>query len=138
MFRRELALRPNCLLTRRPIWILTKSPVSRLFPSNYPWSGLQDFLSQHGYVVSFRSFKSLARSCNEVGHIVCEPDLFSKIDPQITQSSHLTFTLVSKTEIPALPQNIFQVSILAQPAHAFYSKMLDHCIVLAELDYLKG
>lgn len=135
MFSRELVLRPNCLLTRRPLQIITRphNILYRTFSSAYPWKHLEWFLYQHGYQVE-RIYQ--VSDLKPQSHILC--DIQTYTDLLTRRQSGNTVTVVSTNPINCSDEDIYQISIEPQKTPDFYSKILDHCIALAEIDYLNG
>lgn len=135
MFIRELALRPNCLLTRRPIQILTrpKNILGRLIRPLNSWIQLRYFLYQHGYQVEL--IHHITQVQND-RHIICDEATYMNLMDQLDTNN--TLTVVSTQPLNVDNKTTYQVYTQAHRNREFYSKMLDHCIVLAEYDYLKG
>lgn len=141
MFCRELVLRPNCLITRKPLWILItrpERPWERLWSSKNPWKGLRHFLFQHGYQVNLLDVSSWPRKTYHSGHFLGETALIQKLDPHLVSLADSTFTCISEIETMPLSENMFQVRVHPRATNNFYLKILDHCIALAERDYLQG
>lgn len=120
MFYRELVLRPNCLLTRRPIRI--DSGPSCFFSWRDPWKGLRHYLGQHGY--------PLTKDSSISAHVLCK-----NLDAWTT-SPLSTLTVIVPHPLSNLPHGAFQILTEPKDSEEFYSLVLDHCIHLAELDYL--
>lgn len=118
MFKRELVLRPNCLLTRRPIYLLT-GPRSIFYYRN-PWKELHNFLYQHGYKVfvfklPFQSkvqregyLKAMIEKLHQ-SHIMCDGTTYQELSPIFNQIKNSTITVLSDSHLVNLPEHTFQV-----------------------------
>jgi hypothetical protein len=118
MLKRELALRPNCLLTRRPIYLLT-GPRS-IFYYRSPWKALHNYLYQHGYKVfvfklPFQSktaredyLRAMQTKLNQ-SHIICDATTYEQLKQILCQIENSTITVLSRYSIINLPENSFQI-----------------------------
>lgn len=138
MFKRELVLRPNCLLTRRPIYLLT-GPRS-IFYYRSPWKELHNYLYQHGYKVfvfklPFQSptqkaayVKAMLTKLNQ-SHIVCDATTYQELQPLLSQTENSTLTVLTDSQLVNLPQKTFQVVMnhkvfsLSYSLHQAYLKL---------------
>jgi hypothetical protein len=120
MFKRELALRPNCLLTRRPIYLLT-GPRS-IFYYRSPWKALHNFLYQHGYKIfvfklPFQDktqregyLKAMITQLNQ-SHIMCDAITYQELRPLLEQAKNSTITVLTDSLLGNLPDQTFQISM---------------------------
>lgn len=118
MFKRELVLRPNCLLTRRPIYLLT-GPRS-LFYYRSPWKALHNFLYQHGYKVHvfklpFQSkiqregyLHAMIAKLNQ-SHIMCDATTYQELRQVLNQTKNSTLTVLTDSVLVNLPEQTFQI-----------------------------
>ena len=118
MFKRELVLRPNCLLTRRPIYLLT-GPRS-IFYYRSPWKALHNFLYQHGYKVfvfklPFQAktqregyLKAMINKLNQ-SHIMCDATTYQELRPLLEQTKNSTITVLTDSLLVNLPEQTFQI-----------------------------
>lgn len=118
MFKRELVLRPNCLLTRRPIYLLT-GPRS-IFYYRSPWKALHNYLYQHGYKVFIFKLPFQAKSQREgylkamlaklnQSHIICDATTYQELEPLLIKTENSTITVLTDSQLVNLPKKTFQV-----------------------------
>jgi hypothetical protein len=118
MFKRELVLRPNCLITRRPIYLLT-GPRS-IFYYRSPWKALQYYLVEHGYKVFVfklpfqvkaqrESFLKAMKSKLNQAHVMCDATTYQELKPVLEQLSDSTITILSDYQLINLPDHTFQI-----------------------------
>lgn len=132
MFKRELALRPNCLLTRRPIYLLTRPRI--LFSLRSPWKKLHYFLHEHGYrIFIIKAEHDLNQRVDQLNqsHIFCDSITYNKFREIFVKNEHSTLTILSDSFLPDLPKDVFQILNNRNS----YDQILDHCVHLAELDF---
>lgn len=171
-----MKLKPNCLITRRPIRLIT-GPRS-LFFYNQPWGGLPNALYQHGYIAELLHLPftntDLGKSVfnqkviGQPTHFIVDLTTYFELNLQPEKSPHCTFTVITSKEKAALihrkPENLFffdpdyktwKLSYFlhqkwcssrsiptSPPDHLFlnadlqtYYRFIDHCVMLAELDF---
>ncbi len=138
MFKRELVLRPNCLITRRPLCLLT-GPRS-LFYYRSPWQALHHYLFQHGYKVEIMKlpFQSYPQRENYLklmlgkltqSHIMCDATTYRELGSILSQAEQSTMTVFTDTKLDNLPKGTFQLKMnypvfsLAYGLHKFYVKL---------------
>lgn len=159
----KIALKPNCLLTRRPLKLVS-GPKS-IFFYRYPWAELPEVLYEHGYMVEVFNLpfnnkelrrKSFTLQLSQLNnsHIIIDDITYIEFSDVLKQVENSTVTIIGKTFNPAYktfslgyslhtlwlkffglavtqPENVF----LNAPQTTLYS-FIDHCIHLAELDFL--
>lgn len=159
----NLALRPNCLLTRYPLVFIT-GPRS-LFYHEKLGGFLQDFTAAHGYVVRspampFRSpilrqlhlrnwLKQQPEGCF---HFILSENTYNEFREFWLSFESSTFTLVPRDLPQTLPREPWSYRLhrffcaimgtsadpyeqtLPDNSPEFYDRFLDHCIELAEND----
>lgn len=121
MFKPKLALRPNCLLTRRPIVILQTAKAG-LFSSN-PYQYAHYFLTEHGYQVSLKPLSEISyiKKSHVFLDIPKDSSTLSSDELQKLIDSESTLSLVDTKLAPQQTQEL--------------EKLLDLCVQLAELDF---
>ena len=130
MFKRELALRPNCLLTRRPIYLLT-GPRS-IFYYQYPWKELHNYLYQHGYKVfvfklPFHSkvarfdYLNAVLAKLDLSHVICDATTYQEVKPLLNKIQQATVTVLSDYHLMNLPEQSFQILMNYQVFSLSYS-----------------
>lgn len=118
MFKRELVLRPNCLLTRRPIYLLT-GPRS-IFYYRSPWKALHNFLYQHGYKASVFKlpFQSLTQRHDYLmamkdklnqSHIFCDRTTYEQLSDILKQTKNTTVTVLTASPLNLLAPQTYQI-----------------------------
>lgn len=156
----NLALRPNCLLTKYPLAFIS-GPRS-LFHHERLGAGLQDFLAAHGYrvfcpVLPFRSSalrrevlrKWLAVQVDKNFHFFLSPKTQMEFGDLLQSGPETTFTNAADfaKESPSTPLHyrLHELFCLMNQtradsfkdtvpfeSRAFCDRILDHCIELAE------
>lgn len=138
MFKRELALRPNCLLTRRPLYFLT-GPRSLFYYRN-PWKDLHNFLYQHGYKVSVIKLPFQSHSDRKIylksfisqmdqAHFFCDAITYQELKPLLDQTERSTITVFSEINLHYLPDTHHQILMnhkvksLSYVLHQIYLKL---------------
>lgn len=107
MFKSELVLRPNCLLTRRPLVFLT-GPRS-LFYYQKPWQSVFYYLSEHGYKVQviklpFRKTADRIKYLKKIlgliskHHIFCDSCSFNELFSVLSGLNQSSLTVMSKNK----------------------------------------
>ncbi len=105
-----MKLKPNCLITRRPIRLIT-GPRS-IFFYNHPWGGLPDALYEHGYKAELLhlpfSNTALRKSVlnqrlhdSEIQtgvHFVVDLKTYQELNIQPNYSPQCTFTIIASKE----------------------------------------
>ncbi len=170
-----MKLKPNCLITRRPIRLIT-GPRSVFF-YNKPWGSLTYALQEHGYKAELLQLpfsnpelrKSVFDKSNQPIHYIVDLVTYHELNIQPDNSPQSTFTVISSKEkinsINQKTENLFFFDpeyrtfhlgyFLHQkwcasrsiqtpsPENLFlnadlktYYRFIDHCVVLAELDFL--
>ncbi len=174
----ELVLRPNCLLTRRPLILVTS--LRSIFFYKKPWGDLPNYLYQHGYQISLlhlpfnhleRRKVALNRQIERLqgAHIFCDRFTYSEFKNQFHHATESTVTVFSDEPIQLNSQvdtycfttsyhtknilfklhQLFLSYILKTPVKdlptaseslhlspdVINSKILDHCVQLAEDDF---
>lgn len=100
----NFTLRPNCLLTRRPIWFLT--PPRSLFFYKNPWGYVTHFLYEHGYAVDiFRlDFQNITHQKIKIQthlldlshkHLFMDRVTYANLKPILQQIEGSTITVIS-------------------------------------------
>jgi len=169
-----MKLKPNCLLTRRPVFLIPS--VRSLFFYQKPWGNLESVLFDHGYKVSILSipfnrielrqkafYQSLSKLNNS--HIVIDQATYVEFENQLSQVKNSTITVTTTNENKSDPSNyhIFNVpkvrttlsyilhkswlssrhisvpdssSLFVNADHETFYRFIDHCVKLAELDFM--
>jgi hypothetical protein len=173
MFHSELALRPNCLLTRRPLVFLT-GPRS-VFYYQTPWQKAYYYLTEHGYQAQivklpFQKISDRIQYTRNVlrqlenSHIFCDQITYQQLSEALTDLKDSTLTVFADQNFESSDKNLYKFQttetgfslsyflhqkylqfkglstpsygeLLQNPSAKTYSKLLDHCIQLAELDF---
>ena len=156
----NLVLRPNCLLTKYPL-VFISGPRS-LFHYEKPGRDLQDFLAAHGYrvfspILPFRSKalrfemlrKWLEKQEDQSFHFFLSPEVEMEFGELLKSGKDSTFTNLSRFAETRLGTPLYyrlhQIFCFMNQCHAedyndtlplrspaFYDRILDHCIELAE------
>lgn len=172
MDTKELALRPNCLLTRRPIKIIPG--LNSLLLNNKGWQNIETYLFEHGYntTLIFLPYnnKQLRKSCYmkihdqlENSHILMNRTTYLEFQSMLNLLTHSTLSILSCKNEVFLNKNISTLVMPQQKSTAnfslhslfmrlmkndpgapnenlltysdvIYSKILDRCVELAEID----
>lgn len=161
----NLALRPNCLLTKYPL-VFVSAPRS-LFYHEKLGGQLQDFIEAHGYMVfspamPFRSTalrrqylsQWLSRQNFTAYHFIMADQTYNELKDVLPQTEGCTFTrlptirLKDETQEPLSYQlhRLFSKTmgtltpphdqVLLNRSLEFYDRFLDHCVDLAENEAL--
>lgn len=115
-----MKLRPNCLLTRKPIFLI--SPHRSIFYYKKPWESLRNLLYQHGYKVEifhlpFRGthlrhqFLQKKISQLEHSHIVIDPVSYTEFKDCFKNLEHSTLTVITPDNSQVIPQQFDQKSL---------------------------
>lgn len=170
----QLVLRPNCLLTRRPLKFIT-GPRS-LFFYKKPWGDIPEILYEHGYKVElislpFRSSElrkevlQLQKRRLDHSHVFIEMTTFLELGATNFPHSDSTLTVVSNSPVHQWPEihyfePRYSTTSLAYTLHQkwcalshiltpdlnetltnapreTWDRLIDHCIELAELDFIE-
>lgn len=157
----NLALRPNCLMTKYPLVFITGT--RSLFFFEKLGGNLQDYIAAHGYVVlnpilPFRSrslrklsLKNwLSSQNNKRFHFVLSRNTHQEFDSILNEYKDSSFTISDDLKMPSVPTEPLQYklhrlfcrlqghtpavycSTLPDKSTEFYERFLDHCIELAE------
>lgn len=106
MWKPKLALRPNCLLTRRPIVFI--SPTLGPFFYKKPWSEALHFLYEHGYKVSLcrlpfndseKRTQTFVSKNIESSHLIMDKNTFYEVRGYLAQLKNCTVTVISDSVI---------------------------------------
>lgn len=159
----KIELKPNCLLTKRPLKLVS-GPKS-IFFYRAPWGLLPEVLYEHGYRVSVmqlpfnnkelrqKAFTNRLAELNDC-HIVIDEKTYLEFSAPLKNVKNSTITIIGDTYKPAYkttsliynlhrvwlkfhgfeatsPQNLF----LNADKNIWYA-FIDHCVKLAELDFL--
>ena len=159
----KLELKPNCLLTKRPLKLVS-GPKSIFFYQK-PWSDLPEVLFEHGYRASVFQLpfnnkdlrqKAFANRLSELdhSHVVIDEKTYQEFSEALKQLKNSTINIIGETFKPnyktfslsydlhrrwlqflgytaTSPQNLF-INADKTVWYAF----IDHCVKLAELDFL--
>lgn len=159
----KIELKPNCLLTKRPLKLVS-GPKS-IFFYRTPWGLLPEVLYEHGYRASVMQLpfndkelrqKAFAHRLAELNdcHIVIDEKTYQEFSAPLKNVKNSTITIIGKNYKPAYqttsltynlhrawlkflgfeatsPQNLF----LNADKNTWYA-FIDHCVKLAELDFL--
>jgi hypothetical protein len=102
------ALKPNCLITRRPVLFLT--PPRSLFYYKDPWGWVSHILTEHGYKVSvfqipFQNTKNqkiiLEKNMTSLqkNHLFVDAVTFNNLKDVLENIEHSTLTVISEKNI---------------------------------------
>lgn len=158
-----MKLKPNCLLTRRPLKLVS-GPKS-LFYYRKPWGELPTVLYEHGYKVELISLpfndknlrkKALNMRLDELNnsHIIIDDMTFQEFNDELKNLKNSTITIIGETFNPNY--KTFSLGYLlhklwlkhlgfkaTEPQNLFINAKLttwysfiDYCVTLAELDFL--
>lgn len=162
MFKSKLVLRPNCLLTRKPICFITPSHplihLSKFFKT--PWDESLYFLKEHGYKVQLE--ETLPNSSKY--HIILDRRTALALPSETLKSLSPTIIVAENADLsgfrdrdslqfltmnypynsrlwntmPAsLIDGLHPNEIMLAPPREALEVLLDHCVLLAESDYLE-
>ncbi len=159
----KIELKPNCLLTKRPLKLVS-GPKS-IFFYRAPWGLLPEVLYEHGYRASVmqlpfndkklrqKAFTNRLAELNDC-HIVIDEKTYQEFSSLLKNVKNSTITIIGDNYKPAYtttsltynlhrtwlkflgfeatsPQNLF----LNADKNTWYA-FIDHCVKLAELDFL--
>ena len=112
-----MKLRPNCLLTRKPIFLI--APHRSIFYYKKPWGSLHNLLYQHGYKVEifhlpFRGThlrnqvlqKKIAHLQN--AHIVIDPVSYAELKDCFKNLENSTLTIITHDHFDPTSQQVDQ------------------------------
>jgi len=109
-----MKLRPNCLLTRKPIYLI--SPNRSIFYYKKPWGLLHNLLYQHGYRVEichlpFRGtrtrYEVLQKKISHLhnSHIVIDPIAYAELKDCFSSLKNSTLTVITNHQPELSSQN---------------------------------
>lgn len=156
MSKNDLVLRPNCLLTRRPLRFITPRPLSFFYFK--PYNEILWILQQHGYQANLAAFNELNNS-----HVFCDSLTYQKHFDRWTTISNSTVTVIS-SDFLEIKEGHFLLKlnypvnnrfynwhqklarffnkkppkaqeVLIHPSDRAQTQVLNQCIHLAELDF---
>ncbi|MCM2352564.1 MAG: hypothetical protein NDI63_03030 [Pseudobdellovibrio sp.] len=159
----KLELKPNCLLTKRPLKLVS-GPKSIFFYQK-PWGDLPEVLYEHGYRASVMQLpfnnkelrqKAFTHRLSELDntHIIIDEQTYQEFFEALKNVNNSTINIIGKTFKPNYktsslayylhrrwlnflgftvtePQNLF----INADKNTWYA-FIDHCVKLAELDFL--
>lgn len=159
----KIELKPNCLLTKRPLKLVS-GPKS-IFFYRLPWGMLPEVLYEHGYRASVMQLPfnnkahrqtAFTRRLAELNdcHIVIDEKTYHEFSEALKNVKNSTITIIGENYKPN-----YQTSSLTYSLHRAWLKFLgfettepqnlflnadkntwyafiDHCVKLAELDFL--
>ncbi|AZZ37153.1 hypothetical protein CIK05_10240 [Bdellovibrio sp. qaytius] len=159
----KLELKPNCLLTKRPLKLVS-GPKS-LFFYNKPWGELPEVLYEHGYKVSVMLLpfnnkelrqKAFANRLSELDntHIIIDEKTHQEFAVLLQQVKNSTINIIGESFKPdyktsSLKYKLHQAWLkylgfeTTEPQNLFLNAkittwyaFIDYCVRLAELDFL--
>lgn len=159
----NIELKPNCLLTKRPLKLVS-GPKSLFFYSS-PWGDLPEVLYEHGYRVSVMQLpfnnkelrqKAFSQRLSELNdsHIVIDEKTHQEFFQSLKNVKNSTITIIGENYLPdyktsSLTYNLHRVWLkylgfeTTEPQNLFLNAdkntwyaFIDHCVKLAELDFL--
>lgn len=159
----KLELKPNCLLTKRPLKLVS-SPKSIFFYQK-PWGSLPEVLFEHGYRITIMQLpfnnkklrqQVFAHRLAELdnAHIIIDEKTYLEFAELLKNVTNSTINIIGENFKPnyktfslsyslhrcwlqflgysvTAPQNLF----LNADKNTWYA-FIDHCVKLAELDFL--
>lgn len=159
----KLELKPNCLLTKRPLKLVS-GPKSIFFYQK-PWGDLPEVLYEHGYRASVfqlpfndkklrqKSFHQRITELND-SHIIIDEKTYDEFFEALKEVKNSSVTIIGETFKPnyktfSLPYTLHSQWLkffgynVTEPQNLFLNAdkntwyaFIDHCVKLAELDFL--
>lgn len=156
-------LKPNCLITNRPLKLVS-GPKS-LFFYKTPWGLLPEVLYEHGYKASVLQlpfnnkqqrqiiFKKNLTELND-SHVIIDQASFNEFSESLQKLQNSTITVIGKDFKPQYSTSSLTytihclwlklLAISVSPPESFflnapkevYYDFIDHCVKLAELDFM--
>lgn len=158
----NLELKPNCLLTKRPLKLVS-GPKS-IFYYKKPWGDLPEVLFEHGYRASVFALpfnnkelrqKAFLQRLSELhnSHIVIDDQTYEEFEDTLSKVKNSTINIIGKTFKPtyktsSVSYNLHRLWLnhlgyaVTAPQNLFlkadkktWYAFIDHCVKLAELDF---
>lgn len=158
----NLELKPNCLLTKRPLKLVS-GPKS-IFYYKKPWGDLPEVLFEHGYRATVFSLpfnnkelrqKAFLQRLDELhnSHIVIDDKTYEEFAEALSKVKNSTVNIIGKTFKPTYKTSSISYSLhrlwlnhlgytATVPQNLFlkadkttWYAFIDHCVKLAELDF---
>jgi hypothetical protein len=137
VFKNDLVLRPNCLLTRRPLKFIS-SKRSLFFYK--PYDRIIHFLYEHGYQVELiKNIKKLDPALLNYSHLFCDELTYENNMSLLQATQNSTINIISSKSSFLKDPPLYTIEVddkfLINPSDQMKNFFLDHCIHLAEEDF---